>query len=401
MKCPQCGNEIAQGEVFCGQCGTPVAATPVNSSPRSGLLRAYSRSLAPAESDNSSPSTPSQGLNAHASDPSIPLPGPHQQTDFYHSATEAMPPVRQDVLPHTNYHQPSPPPASPAPYPAPGQFGSQPSAQAHPFQSGNDNGSHRPYATGYPYNNSTPGIPAPLQRQPANPVILAVCATIVVLLLATVTITTFILANRSSVIVATLKQTTISRPSPTLVPSPTPSPTVAPSPTPSPTVVPTPAPDAGFAWCGSNCSQYGFMTEFPTGWSGSPATNSPGVQFTNPALTTADAAFKAPGATGANPNDVLMNDLQTNFAAKPGYAQPTPPPAANATIGGAPWYAVATTFNDEQNQQVHLEVYATVYQGKAYIIELQAPNGSNQFDSIKQQYFVNMLVKYQFLPAAQ
>jgi hypothetical protein len=143
------------------------------------------------------------------------------------------------------------------------------------------------------------------------------------------------------------------------------------------------------------------MTEFPANWQGTPAANSQGVQFTNPTMNEVDAAFKAPGATGASATDVLMNDLQTNFASKPGYAPPTPPPAANATIGGAPWYAVATSYNDDQNQPVHVEVYATVYQGKAYIIELQAPDGSNQFDGVKQQYFVNMLVKYQFLPMAQ
>jgi hypothetical protein len=96
-----------------------------------------------------------------------------------------------------------------------------------------------------------------------------------------------------------------------------------------------------------------------------------------------------------------MNDVQTTFGSQPGYTAPTPPAAANATIGGAPWYAIATDYNDTQNQPVHVEVYATVYQGKAYIIELQAPNTNNQFDSVKQQYFVNMLVKFQFLPTAQ
>jgi hypothetical protein len=39
-------------------------------------------------------------------------------------------------------------------------------------------------------------------------------------------------------------------------------------------------------------------------------------------------------------------------------------------------------------------VYATVHQGKAYIIELQAPDA--QFDSANTQYFEAMLGRFQF-----
>jgi zinc-ribbon domain len=381
MKCPKCGNDVTQGEVFCGQCGTPVASPvqPVEMggmpSPRNGLLRTYATPFAPGGPHSYSPAPPSQATRLPASDPSVPvsspLPGPNQQTGFYHDATEAMQPVQPNTrAPHSGYLQQGFPEATPpiTRYPVSGQFGSQVGPQ----------------------------------KQPASPVILVVCITLVVLLIGAVTITTIALMNRPVANQATtVTPTAAPKPSPTIAPSPTPSPTAAPSPTPSPTVVPTPAPDAGFAWCGTNCSQYGFMTEFPANWQGTPAANSQGVQFTNPTMTEVDAAFKAPGATGASATDVLMNDLQTNFASKPGYAPPTPPPAANATIGGAPWYAVATSYNDDQNQPVHVEVYATVYQGKAYIIELQAPDGSNQFDGVKQQYFVNMLVKYQFLATAQ
>ncbi len=120
---------------------------------------------------------------------------------------------------------------------------------------------------------------------------------------------------------------------------------------------------------------------FPLDWQGTPAANSQGVQFTNPTMPNVYAAFKTPGATGDAPTNVLMNDVQTTFGSQPDYAAPTPPPTANATIGGAPWYAIATNYNDNQNQPIHVEVYATVYQGKAYIIELQAPQSNDQFDS--------------------
>ncbi len=422
MKCPKCGNEVTQGEVFCGQCGTPVTppAQPVGPGgappPRNGLLRTYSTPLVPGGPQSYSPGPPSQAANTHqhASNPSMPvsapLPGPNQQTGFYHDATEAMQPVQPNTrAPYSGYLQQDFPASPITRYPGSGQFGSQVGPQTYPFQTGNYNGpapiQNYPPTTGYnypPYGTQNGRMPTPPQKQPASPVILLVCITLVVLLIGAVTITTVVLMNRPTANQATMVTPTAApKLSPTAAPSPTPSPTAAPSPTPSPTVVPTAAPDAGFAWCGTNCSQYGFMTEFPATWPGTPAANSQGVQFTNPTMPEVDAALKAPGATSASATDVLMNDLQTNFAAKPGYAQPTPPPAANATIGGAPWYAVATSYNDDQNQPVHVEVYATVYQGKAYIIELQAPDGSNQFDAVKQQYFVNMLVKYQFLTTAQ
>jgi len=43
---------------------------------------------------------------------------------------------------------------------------------------------------------------------------------------------------------------------------------------------------------------------------------------------------------------------------------------------------------------VRIEVYATIHQGKAYIIELQALD--SQFDAVNTQYFERMLVRFQF-----
>ncbi len=415
MKCPKCGNQLTQEEVFCGQCGTPISMKPTvpqteiasMPSPRSGLLKAhhpttpFTLEQSNGYNPGSSP-TPPQTQNPTTTHPS----GPNQQTGFYHDATEAISPLPQSTKSQAlfpGYPLQEFPGAAPSRtnYPTPAQFG----PQTYPFRTGNYNGpmptQKRTFAPGQGYNYGTRGqVPVPPQKQSGNPVILVVCITLVVVLISAVTITTLVLMNHP---VANQAATPTVAPTPSPTVAPTPSPTAQPSPTatPSPTTVPTPAPDAGFAWCGANCSQYGFMTEFPAAWQGTPAANSPGVQFTDPAMPGVYASFKAPGATGSSATDVLMSDLQTNFASQPAYAPPTPPPAANATIGGAPWYAVATSYNDNQNQPVHVEVYATVYQGKAYIIELQAPDASNQFDSIKQQFFVNMLVKFQFLPTAQ
>jgi hypothetical protein len=412
MKCPTCGNVLMTGEVFCGQCGTPATPPPGYQqptkanipSPRSGLLSTatYGTSSSPS-SYQPGPFTPAQThfTNVPATPNSASPGSSYQQTGFYHDATEAMPPIQSSnsgLLP--GYQQQGFPGAAiPANYPDRTQFPSQAGPAMYPFQTGNYAGpmpTQHPFSTGQGYNYGPQGKIPPSPQKQNNQVILIVCITLVLILLGTVTITTFALMNRSTTNQSAARPTAIPTAIPTLAPTPTPAPTA----TPVPTAVPTAAPDAGFAWCDTNCSQYGFTTEFPLTWQGGPATNSTGVQFSNPTLPEVYAAFKTPGATASAPGDVLMNDVQTTFGSQPGYAAPTPPTAANATIGGAPWYAIATDYNDAQNQPVHVEVYATVYQGNAYIIELQAPNTNNQFDAIKQQYFVNMLVKFQFLPIA-
>ena len=63
------------------------------------------------------------------------------------------------------------------------------------------------------------------------------------------------------------------------------------------------------------------------------------------------------------------------------------------TIGGANWsYGIATYQLNSATERV--EVFATVYQHKAYIIELQAPDA--QFDTLNTSYFEPMLNRFQF-----
>lgn len=428
MKCPTCGNEVTQGEAFCGQCGTPNPAVPQGfhgtntPSPRSGLLStgAYSANtafapppntyqpgtFAPAQSQF--PHVPSGQLAPSHSEPLAPA-NPYQQTGFYHDATEAMSPVQHPpssgLLP--GYQQSFPGVGNPtrgqirpqaAPVTHPFQTGARPTLTQHPFQTGAGPISpQQTFGTGQGYNYGSQGQFPPQPRKQGNQIILIVCIVLVVVLLGVVSITTIALLNRPDTTKSVAQPTAAATIAPTTAPTVAPTPTTAPTPTPVPTV----APDAGFAWCSTNCSQNGFTTEFPADWQGVPINNSPGVQFTNQTLPNVYAAFKTPGATSDTAANILMNDVQGTFGAQPGYAAPTVPPAANATIGGAPWYAIATNYNDTQNQPIHVEVYTTVYQGKAYIIELQAPESNGQFDLVKQQFFVNMLVKFQFLPTAQ
>jgi hypothetical protein len=178
-----------------------------------------------------------------------------------------------------------------------------------------------------------------------------------------------------------------------VVPTATPTPvaTATPTPIPSPTVAPTPAPDANFSWCTTACTTNGFIVEFPNGWNQGQTSDKTGVQFLNPSSPDAYAAFKTPGATSSTANALITNDL-ANFTSQPGYTAPTT--TDNQTIGGTNWtFAIAHyTIN---GQVERIEVFATVYQGKAYIIELQA--AESQFDTTYYPtYFKKMIASFQF-----
>jgi hypothetical protein len=177
---------------------------------------------------------------------------------------------------------------------------------------------------------------------------------------------------------------------------PTPTQADTPTPQPSPTAVATPVPDAGFLWCTQVCNGYGFVTEYPGTWQPGAVINASGVLFANPAQQDQSATFKAAGPTTRAAGDLVAYDLQTNFAAKPNYTAPTS--TSTTTISGETW-ATAVADYKKNKQQERVEVYATVHQGKAYIIELQAPE--SQFDAVNTQYFINMLGKFQFLQNQQ
>jgi hypothetical protein len=182
---------------------------------------------------------------------------------------------------------------------------------------------------------------------------------------------------------------------PSPVPTATTTPTAEPSPsaTASPMVSPTAAPDANFSWCAETCQPYGFAVEYPDGWQTGQAVNAAGEQFTNPTQSDQYASFKAPGPTTSSANDLVNNDLQTNFASKPGY---TPPASTSSTtISGATWITAIAFYLSDTQQKERVQVFATVYQQKAYIIELQAPD--SQFDAVNSQFFNPMISRYQFL----
>lgn len=404
MKCSRCGNDVGPEEAFCGQCGAPNMAPPkpteVGSNPlsRSALPGAYTGNgpFAPAPSSAyNAPAQPAPGapLTNRLPSPTSSLPpgqsqltrsqNGSQQTGFYRDATEAMSPVSGTQ----GYQQQNIPGAS--------IQGGYAGTGMQPFQAGNYASSLQSQqflATGQGYG--TRGIiTPPLPKQSGSPVILIVAICVVVALISVIGIGSLYVMRlqkntpQTPLAVASPVATTAPSPTPTTPPTPTPTPTIAPS----PTVAPTPAPDAGFLWCAQECANYGFTTEYPATWQPGAATNAPGIQFTNPAQPDQYASFKTPGPTNSAAGDLVASDLQTNFADKPGFTPPTS--ASTATIGGETW-AAAVAYYQLNGQRERVVVYATVHQGAAYIIELEAADA--QFDTINTQFFASMLARYQF-----
>jgi hypothetical protein len=424
MKCPRCGNEVSRDEAFCGQCGAPNSppASPTEMvsaplPPQSGRLSDYSTSapLSPpgatfktrqlsGEKNNISsyPSLPSQ-LTSMPNNTT----GPNKQTGFYQDATQAMssftPPNTpgQPVSPFPGQQQGFPP----ANYPGTGQPG-QP-----PYQ--NNNYASPLYvqspigATGQAYMNdhANRGKLAPAGTSNNTNVTLIVSLCVMIALASVIVLgAVYFFGEHNRQTAATTPiatATTAPAPSPTVAPSPT----AAPTPTPvlTPTPVPTTPPDPGFQWCSPACTPNDFLIEYPVAWSPGATTDLPGYQYVNPAAADEVVAVKAPpGPTASQPGDLLAADLQTNFQSKPGYTPPAAPPTT-ATIGGTTWLTQVAYYqyqNPAQPQQppiqVRVMVFATVYQQRAYIIELQADNA--QFDTVNQQAFTLMLAHFSFQP---
>ncbi len=392
MRCPNCSNEISLGETFCGQCGTPIAlsAKPVDPTHRQGLLSSgYYGST-------SSTSVPSRtGMSSPINNQPPMMPTGSQQYGFHQDPTQAMsilPSQQAQGYPTEYAQQQFGNPVVTNGYSVTGQY----APQMQPIQSGNYTATMSPL-TQTPANGQGYGVPPGFTPQPPkkqkNTALIILSACIVVALIAILAFgASFFIHNNTTNKKQLSHQnaTATSIPTPTLAPSL--SPTATPSPTPSPTLAPTSTPDVGFTFCNNICTSNGFSVEYPSSWSQSPTTDSTGTQFTNPSQADELAAFKTPGMTTMNAGQLVNNDL-SNFSSQPGYTAPTPTPSSNATIGGENWsYQIA--YYQLNGQTTRVEVYATVHQGKAYIIELQAIDSS--FDMVNTQYFERMLAIFQF-----
>ncbi len=397
MRCPNCSNEISLEEAFCGQCGTPVILpakptemvnAPLN---RQGLLNSgYNSVSAPSSGTYRSGMLPPPENQS----PVMPS-GSQQQSGFYQGPTDAMtvlPPNQVQNYPTVFPQQTYASSPMPVGYSGTGQY----APQIQPFQSGNNTGAMFPPTQTFPTGQGygiPPGFtpPPPKKRVNLALIIISICITLAIITIFAFGATYLLRKNasnksQSSHHNATATSITI----PTTVPSPSPIP--SPSPSPSPTLAPTATPDAGFTLCDTTCTSNGFSVEYPGGWSQKPTNDSTGIHYINPSQLDEIAAFKTPGITTMNAGQLVNTDLN-NFSSQQGYIAPTPTPSSNATIGGENWsYQIA--YYQSSVQIVRIEVYATVHQGKAYIIELQALD--SQFDAVNTQYFEKMLVRFQF-----
>lgn len=447
MRCPKCGNEVGPAEAFCGQCGTPnmPPARPTEmmntSSPRSGLLSTYNTKTNTPNNPNTynAPFTPAQqppyatgaGMAGVAGMPSQPIaynthsyagtahplsghltqPPPfpataRQQSGFHQEATEAI------SIPFNNGNQiyPTGYPTSNLPGAAPPEMYSQPYSpqQQVPFQNGSYAGpvyQQPPFITGHG-NDYNRGQTTPPRKQRNGALVAIVCICIVITLLAVGGLGAVLLLRNHAKVNNTAQttpvpistQTATSALSPTAVPSPTPTvqPTVTPTQAITPTATtPTPPPaDAGFSWCNQSCTNNGFQTEYPTGWTLNSTPSGNGLLFTPSTQPDIYAAFKLPGQTTDTAQNILANDLQTSFATKEGYTPPQTAPTTS-TIAGETWVTSVISYT-QNGQKERVAVYTTVHQGRAYIIELQALD--TQFDTVNNQYFVNMIGRFQFQP---
>jgi hypothetical protein len=418
MRCQRCGSEIGPMEAFCGQCGTPTMPPPSPTEmvsgpmPRIGLSGAHRTTNVLSTPEHPGISTlgvrrptntqnmrvPPSPIAPRVNSQPLRASMPNQQTGFYQDATEAinMPPpgMGQDYAP--GYRQSAPPrPSMPGFYPGPEPYGPvvQPSQMANYALP-----QSTPYS-GQSYNYGQPGrFVMPPRKQEGGAIVLIACICLVIMLISVFGIVT-LYVTREQQNNAPQANATATSPAATTTPalSPTAAPTLTPTtiPSPTPTLAPTPAPDPGFLWCDPTCANYGFSTEYPAAWQPGATTDTAGVIFTNPAQPDQYAAFKAPGPTNSAAGDLLASDLQTNFASKPGYVPPAS--TSTATIGGETWVTAVAYYQGDTQQQERVTIYATVHQGKAYIIELQAANA--QFDAINTQFFAAMLGRYQFLQA--
>jgi hypothetical protein len=396
MKCPNCGNELSPGEIFCGQCGTPnilpAQPTEMVNTPQSrhGLLSGkYNIVISPP-----SATYKSGLLRPSNNQPTVSPPGPQQQGGFFQDSSESM-----SALPDNGQNYPTAyPQQSLAGIPMTGNPGA--GQYASPMQLSRDAN-----YTGTIYPPSQPLLPGqgygmpprftpPPQKQRSNVVLIISCISLALAIIIFGTFGAFSLLrnNSSSKTHPTANQnaSSTSVATPTLVPSP--SPTPSPISSPSPTLTTTPAPDAGFTWCDTTCTSNGFSVEYPGTWLQKPTSDSTGTQFTNPSLSDEFAAFKTPGATTLTADQLVSSDLN-GFFSRLGNITPTPTPSSNTTIGGENW-VYQTAYYQLNGQTERIEVYATVHQGKAYIIELDASNA--QFDAVNMQFFESMLGRFQF-----
>lgn len=410
MRCPKCGNEVNLGESFCGQCGTPTTLPALPH--RVVVAQSGYVPIIPPANDMSiaQPQTPDLHLLTQARDfPTHPTPSVgqeykssvSQQTGFYHNATASLPfssPEHYNA--HTSSaHRPSiarGQPRSSAGFPGVNQIDPA-SQQRSPTGAYNVPPTH--------YNNAAfagrhgqkngyrPEVATTVRRQTHQATILTICICLIVALISIVGLLSYLLLKTPAKQTPSAAANMVTRPTQSIQTkgnaATLPSGTQVYS-----NMTPTSLADTNFVWCGSSCANNNFAVEYPANWIPGTVGSGQGVSFINPGQSDETALFKVvePGNSGTTADQMLTNDLQINYVGKPGYIAPTTEHVA--TFGGHVW-STAIAYYQGGTQRERIEVYATIYQQKAYIIDLQAPDA--QFDGANTDYYLAMLNRYHFL----
>jgi len=170
--------------------------------------------------------------------------------------------------------------------------------------------------------------------------------------------------------------------------------------TPGPTATPLPTPRPGFALYVDTKS--GFMIQYPAVWGKDDLV--PSIQFydsvqstyvvtilpanPNGAPSASDATVAALNLVNLTLGGIQQEESVQNFERITG---PTP----SVQVGGQTWQSGIATFGPN-NATNRVQVYATVYDGKPFVITLVAPD--NLFETGQELYFEPMLATFQFLP---
>jgi hypothetical protein len=184
-------------------------------------------------------------------------------------------------------------------------------------------------------------------------------------------------------------------------------PTATTAPTATPSIGPSPTPRLGFQLFIDNAD--GFLLQYPTGWTH--RLSNPGAEFADDPLNpTFEMDVLLPGDSAAaglsgDPNDPaswVSWVMQLFVGRYAGNFQQDAGPLPAATFAGSTWQTGRGLISDQVGQvsqpTIRVQVYATIYQGKPFIISLYAADGTfNVADTV---YFQPMRESFEFLPPA-
>jgi hypothetical protein len=174
--------------------------------------------------------------------------------------------------------------------------------------------------------------------------------------------------------------------------------------TPTATTAPTPTMTAASGFQIFVDASDGFQLQYPVGWTRQ--TNSSITEFSDDSVSTTFQMQVFPPISLENaspPGDPNDPTTWVNFAMQSyalGFAgrfQQDAGPLPAATFAGATWQTGRGLISDQASQvSIQIQVYATIYQGKPYIISLYA--AADAFNVADMVYFQPMRESFVFLP---